>query len=317
MTERGITTGAPPGGADPGPDDRVRVREGLEVQARSLRRLALQRFVRHKPAMVSLVLLVLIGLAVAFPDPLIDAAPGDPFDRDLRLRQHPPSADAWLGTDQLGRDYFSRTLLATRTSVSAALIVALVSTVVGSVVGLLAGYRRGWVDNVLMRLVDLLLAIPFLALLLTVSAFTGWRDPTLVGLVIAGLVWVTIARVVRGNVLSLREKEFVEAARASGASDVRVMFRHILPNTMSPIIVNATLIIAIAILLEAALSFLGFGIERPFPALGKMVNDHQRFMMSDWWLVWVPGLMIMVVCLCVNFIGDGLRDALDPTLQRR
>lgn len=316
MTDRGVAS-APPGGTGPPPgEDAVGAREGMSVEARSLWKLALRRFVRHKLAMASLVVLILIGLAAAFPEPLIDAAPGHPFERDLRLRQHPPSAEAWLGTDQLGRDYFSRNLLATRTSVSAALVVALLSTAIGTVIGLLSGYLRGWVDNALMRLVDLILAVPFLAVLLVILAFTRTRDPVSMGIIISLFIWVVIARVVRGNVLSLRETEFVEAARASGAGDLRIMFRHILPNTMSPIIVQATLVIALTILLESALSFLGFGIERPFPALGKMIDDGRRFMLTDWWLVWVPGLTIVLVCLCVNFVGDGLRDALDPTQRR-
>lgn len=316
MTENGFASPAP--GPGRGPDsETVAAREGMQVEARSLWKLALQRFVRHKLAMGSLTVLVLIGVAATFPDPIIDLAPGDPFERNFRLRQEGPSTEAWFGTDQLGRDYFSRNLLATRTSVSAALLVAVLSTAIGTVVGLVSGYLRGAVDNALMRLVDLFIAVPFLAVLLTLSAFLGWRDPMLVGLIISALLWTTIARVVRGNVLSLRETEFVQAARASGANDLRIMFRHILPNTLSPIIVNATLVIAIAILLESALSFLGFGIQRPFPALGAMIDDGQRFMLSDWWLVWVPGLTIVLVCLCVNFVGDGLRDALDPTQRRR
>lgn len=297
--------------------DGVSAREGLEVEARSLRKLAFQRFVRHRLAMGSLLVLVVIGVAAAYPGPIIEAAPGHPFERDIGLRQTPPGAEAWLGTDQLGRDYFSRTLLAIRTSVTAALVVAVLSTVIGSVVGLVAGYRGGWVDNVAMRLVDTVIAVPFLAVLLVVAAFTGVRDPVTMGVVISLLVWTTIARVVRGNVLSLREREFVDAARASGAGDLRIMFRHILPNTVSPIIVNATLVIALAILLESALSFLGFGIELPFPALGKMIDDGRRYMMDDWWLVWVPGMTIVIVSLCVNFVGDGLRDALDPTQRRK
>jgi peptide/nickel transport system permease protein len=318
MTDPGGVASAPPGGSGPPPEaDAVGAAEGLDVEVRTLWKLALRRFVRHRLAMASLAVLVVIGLAAAFPDPLIDAAPGHPLERNLNLRQHPPSAEAWLGTDQLGRDYFSRNLLAARTSLGAALVVAVVSTAIGSVVGLLSGYLRGWVDNVLMRVVDLILAIPFLAALLVILAFTRTRDPLTIGLIISLFVWVVLARVVRGNVLSLREKNFVEAARASGAGDLRIMFRHILPNTVSPIIVQATLVIALTILLESALSFLGFGIERPFPALGKMIDEGQRFMLTDWWLVWVPGLTIVLVCLCVNFVGDGLRDALDPTQRHR
>lgn len=309
MTDRGVSTrpGTPPG------SDTLAAREGIQIESRSLWQLALQRFLHHKLAMGSLALLLIIGAVVMYPDPIIEFAPGDPFERNLGLRQEGPSSEAWLGTDQLGRDYFSRTLLGARASLAAALVVAVLSTLIGSTVGLVAGYVGAWIDNLLMRVVDLVLAVPFLAFLLVVAAFTGASDPLTTGLIISALLWTTIARVVRGNVLSLREQEFVQAAKASGASDLRIMLRHILPNTLSPIIVNATLVIALAILIESALSFLGFGIERPFPALGAMIDEGQRFMLSDWWLVWVPGLTIVLVCLCVNFVGDGLRDALDPT----
>lgn len=313
MTDRGVPTRPPPAP----PSDAVTAREGMQVEARSLWRLGFYRFVRHKLAMGSLAVLVVVGVVVLYPDPIIELAPGDPFDRNLALRQQGPGTEAWLGTDKLGRDYFSRTLLGARASLGAAFVVAGLSTLIGSLVGLVSGYVGGWVDNALMRLVDLVLAVPFLAALLVIATFTGASNPMSTGLIISALLWTTIARVVRGNVLSLRETEFVEAAKASGASDVRILARHILPNTLSPIIVNATLVIALAILIESALSFLGFGIDKPFPALGAMISRGQRFMLSDWWLVWVPGLTIVLVCLCVNFVGDGLRDALDPTQRRR
>jgi peptide/nickel transport system permease protein len=190
--------------------------------------------------------------------------------------------------------------------------VASVSTFLGIVVGGIAGYYGGKVDNILMRLTDLFLVVPFLAVLLVLSAFLGAGNPVRVAFILAFLFWTGLARIVRGEFLSLREKEFVEAAKVLGASDNRIIFRHILPNTAGPIIVNATLIVATAILVEAALSFLGFGIQPPFPALGKLISDGQDALTTQWWLATFPGLTIVLIALCINFIGDGLRDALDP-----
>ena len=167
-----------------------------------------------------------------------------------------------------------------------------------------------------MRFTDLILTLPGLAVLLTAAAFLGSGDPLKVGIILALLFWTGIARIVRGLFLSLREKEFVEAAKASGAGDARIMFRHMLPNSLGPIIVNTTLIIAAAILVEAALSFLGFGIQPPNAALGKLIADGQGEGFELWWLVTFPGLTIVVIALAINFIGDGLRDALDPTQRR-
>jgi peptide/nickel transport system permease protein len=261
--------------------------------------------------MTSLVILTLVFLAALFADfiaPYPFDAPNVP-DRSLA-----PTFEGFhiFGTDKIGRDYFSRTLFGTRTSMYVAFIVASVSTVLGIVVGGIAGYYGGKVDNILMRLTDLFLVVPFLAVLLVLSAFLGAGNPVRVAFILAFLFWTGLARVVRGEFLSLREKEFVEAAKVLGASDNRIIFRHILPNTAGPIIVNATLIVATAILVEAALSFLGFGIQPPFPALGKLISDGQDSLTTQWWLATFPGLTIVLIALCINFIGDGLRDALDP-----
>ena len=183
---------------------------------------------------------------------------------------------------------------------------------IGITIGIIAGYYGGFVDNVLMRMTDLFLVLPFLAILLVLSAFLGAGSPLRVAFILAFLFWTGLARIVRGEFLSLREKEFVEAAKVLGGSDKRIIFRHILPNTMGPIIVNATLTIAAAILVEAALSFLGFGIQPPHPALGILISDGQDALTTQWWLALFPGLTIVLIALCINFIGDGLRDALDP-----
>ena len=289
---------------------------GLELKSRSQWAYARRRFFRHRLAMVSLVVLVTILLAGVFA-PLI--APYPFAAQDFAHSGQPPSLAGkhYFGTDVLGRDYFSRVIYGIRTSAKVALIVTLVSTIVGTIIGAVAGYYTGWIDNVLMRFTDLILTLPGLAVLLTAAAFIGTGNPTRVAFILALLFWTGLARIVRGSFLSLREKEYVEAAKAAGSGDLRIMFRHMLPNAIGPIVVNATLIVGIAILTEAALSFLGFGIQPPNPSLGKLINDGQDVSSSMWWLVTFPGLTIVLIVLCINFIGDGLRDALDPTQRRR
>jgi ABC-type dipeptide/oligopeptide/nickel transport system permease subunit len=264
---------------------------------------------------VSLVVLVLIALVGIFAPQL---APYGYDELDLDNTTRSPTLEDWhlFGTDQLGRDYLSRVLFGVRTSLWVAVFVALVSTALGTAVGALAGYYGGQVDNLLMRFTDLILTLPGLAVLLTASVFLGSGDPLKIGLILAFLFWTAVARIVRGLFLSLREKEFVEAAKAAGASDLRIIVRHMLPNCIGPIIVNTTLVVAAAILVEAALSFLGFGIQPPNAALGKLIADGQGEGFELWWLVTFPGLVIVIIALCINFVGDGLRDALDPTQRR-
>lgn len=287
-------------------------REGITVASRSQWQLFRRRFVNHKLAMTSLVVLVIISLAGLFAESI---APYEYDQIDLTNRGVAPTFEDlhFFGTDKIGRDYFSRVLYGIGTSVRVAFFVAFASTAIGTVLGAFAGYYGGTLDNVLMRIVDFILSLPFLAVLLVLSAYLGRGSPYRVALIIAFLVSTTIARIVRGQFLSLREKEYVEAAKALGARGVRVMFRHMLPNSLGPIIVNATLTVALAILLESTLSFLGFGIQPPTPALGQLISDGQGSMLTDWWLVLMPGIAIVVICLCINFIGDGVRDALDPT----
>jgi ABC-type dipeptide/oligopeptide/nickel transport system permease subunit len=287
-------------------------REGLEVTHLTQWQLIRRKFLQHKLAVISLVVLVIIILSAIFADVL---APYAYDDIDLPNRSRAPTLDGnhFFGTDKLGRDYFSRILYGLRTSLWVALIVSVISTIIGTIIGGIAGYRGGRIDNFLMRVVDLFLVVPFLAILLILSAFLGHGSPTRVGFILAALFWTGLARIVRGVFLSLREKEFVEAARAAGASDSRIIFRHILPNAMGPIIVSMTLVVASAILVEAALSFLGFGIQPPNPALGKLIADGQDSLVTAWWLVTIPGIFIVVISLAVNFVGDGMRDALDPT----
>ena len=288
---------------------------GVEPKARSQWAYARIRFFRHKMAVISLVVLILIGLVAIFAE---QVAPYGYDELDLFNTTSPPTLqDKHLfGTDLLGRDYLSRVIFGLRTSLWVAFFVAFLSTFIGTTIGSLAGYYGGVIDNLLMRFTDLILTLPGLAVLLTAAALLENRSPLKVGLILAFLFWTGLARIVRGIFLSLREKEYVEAAKASGASNARIILRHILPNTLGPIIVNTTLIIAAAILVEAALSFLGFGIQPPDPALGSLIATGQGEGSELWWLVTFPGLVIVVIALAINFVGDGLRDALDPTQRR-
>jgi len=204
----------------------------------------------------------------------------------------------------------------TQKSLQIALIVAFLATFIGVVVGAVAGYYRGWLDGTLMRFVDLLLTIPLIAVAAALSTQVKGGDWWLLAVILGLLSWTSIARVIRGEFLSLREKEFVEAARAMGASSTRIIFRHMLPNAMGVIIVSATLTIASAILLEAALSFLGYGVRPPDTSLGLLISTYQNAFTTRPWLFWWPGLFIVIIALSINFIGDGLRDALDPRQTR-
>ncbi len=288
---------------------------GVEVKARSQWAYARRRFFRHRLAMASLVVLLGFGVVAIFAEQL---APYAYDELDLAYTNQAPTTNAthWFGTDQLGRDYLSRVIFGVQTSLWVALLVALLSTAIGTAIGAIAGYFGGWLDNLLMRTTDLVLTVPGLAVLLVAAAYWGGGDPFRVAVILALLFWTGIARIVRGVFLSLREKEYVEAAKASGSGDTRIIIRHMIPNTLGPIIVNTTLVVAAAILVEAALSFLGFGVQPPIPALGKLIADGQSSGLQLWWLVTFPGLTIVAIALAVNFVGDGLRDALDPTQQR-
>jgi peptide/nickel transport system permease protein len=288
---------------------------GVELEARSQWGYAARRFVRHRLAMAGLIGMIFIGLVAIFADKI---APY-PYDlQDFNVLRIPPTTEGqhYLGTDLLGRDFFSRVIFGLRTSLWVALLITGLATLIGTAIGATAGYFGGWIDNILMRFTDLILTLPGLAILLAAAVYLDPGKPFRVALILAALFWTGIARIVRGTFLSLREKEFVEAAKASGAGDARIIIRHMLPNAVGPIIVSATLIVAAAILTEAALSFLGFGIQPPNPALGQLINDGQSEGLKFWWMITIPGLIIVFIALCINFIGDGLRDALDPTQRR-
>jgi ABC-type dipeptide/oligopeptide/nickel transport system permease subunit len=284
------------------------------IERRSQTQMVLRRFLAHRLAVASLVVLLLVIVGSLVGGRLWKYDYADITDEFST----PPSWAHPMGTDDIGHDSMAQILRGAQKSVQVALLVALLSTTFGAVLGALAGYYRGVVDSVLMRFTDLALTVPAIAVLAVLAATLADKAGNwfFVALVLAALLWTYIARVVRGSFLSLREKEFVEAARALGASDRRIIFRHLLPNATGAIIVNATITVAVAILLEAALSYLGVGIRPPDTSLGLLVQDGQQAATTRPWLFYFPGLIIIIIALTVNFVGDGIRDAFDPTQTR-
>jgi len=227
----------------------------------------------------------------------------------------PPSAAHWFGTDELGRDVLTRVLFGARISLKVGFVAVGIAVCIGTAIGLVAGYYGGWIDAVLMRLVDIMLCFPTFFLILAVIAML---EPSIwYIMVVIGLTgWMGVARLVRAEVLSLREREFVMAARALGASDLRIIVRHVLPNALSPVLVSATLGVAGAILTESALSFLGIGVQPPIPSWGNILTSGKDYIEFAWWLSLFPGLSILITVLSYNLVGEGIRDALDPRLHR-
>jgi peptide/nickel transport system permease protein len=257
---------------------------------------------------------VLVLALMALFAPLV--APIHPYTIDLANANQGPSSRHWLGTDQLGRDVWSRTVYGGRVSLSVGLVAMALSTVIGTALGAISGYSRGFIDSLVMRLTDIVLSFPTLVLIIVLVGILG---PSIYNVmaVIGLLGWPTICRLVRGQFLSVREMDFVLAARCVGAPDRRIIFRHILPNCLAPVVVSATFIIAGAILLEAGLSFLGLGVQVPTPSWGSMLNAAKDITVMETmpWFWIPPGVMVAVCVLSINFIGDGPRDALDARLD--
>jgi ABC-type dipeptide/oligopeptide/nickel transport system permease subunit len=323
--------------ADPGPGiAEVGEAEG-KIAARSPLQLFWRRLRRDKVAMTALVFIVVLAL-IALLAPLIVklfGAPG-PIARDKAALDEfglpdPTAGGAFsknhiFGVDQIGRDVFSRTVYGTRISMAVALIATAISVVIGVTLGMIAGYFRGWVDSALSRIMDIQLAFPVLILAIGLGAacslgngcFGGVLKPGLpvVIFVIALAQWPYMARIIRGQVLSLREKEFVEAAKSLGASDFRIIFKEILPNLVAPIIVYSTILIPTNILFEAALSFLGVGVQPPTPSWGAMIAEATNIFDIAWWFMFFPGMALLLTVLAFNLVGDGLQDALNPRSSR-
>ena len=272
---------------------------------------AVKRFRKNKLAMVGLFMLVILILCAAFADYI---APYHYDDQRLEETFLSPSLQHPMGTDNLGRDIFSRVIYGTRTSLSIALVTVLTATVVGGILGAVAAFYGGVLDNTIMRFLDVFLAIPSTLLAIAIAAVLG---PGIVNTVLAITIGQLpgLARIVRATVLSIKSEEYIRAARSIGAGNMRIIARHILPNAMAPIIVQATLYVASAILSISSLSFIGLGIQPPTPEWGSMLSAGRTYIRDYWFIVTFPGLAIMVTIFAFNLIGDGLRDALDPRLK--
>lgn len=303
MSERRVETPAPAETSPEAPG------EGHgKVEGRTQRQIIWYRFKRHRLAMIcGVTLLVLYALALAAPV----VAPYDYAEINYEAINQPPSLDHPMGTDNLGRDELTRVLYGGRISLLTGLSVGVLSTVVGAAIGIFAGFYGRFVDIGAMGLVDFMFTLPGLPVLLVLGSIFNFTAVT-IAFALSLLLWPTIARIVRGQVLALRDQEYVQAAKAIGVSGGKIMLRHILPNAVGVMIVQATLITAEAILIESALSFLGLGIQPPTPSWGNLLEDARTTITLQPWLAVFPGLMIILTAVCVNFLGDGLRDALDP-----
>jgi peptide/nickel transport system permease protein len=289
----------------------------LQAKPQSPARIFWRRFLANWRAIVAAVVLGLIVFGVVFV-PLLT-----PYERDaqdLRNRFQPPSAEHWMGTDDLGRDLFTRVLYAGRASLAVGGLAVLVSLIVGVSIGLVSGYFGGWSDNLFSRITEIFLSVPRLFVLILLSVFlrmldAPWAQPGTIGpiaVVIGLFAWMGMARLVRASTLEMREREFVSAAYSVGTGSRRILTTHVLPNVASPIIVAVSLGLAAAILTESGLSYLGLGVQLPTPTWGNMLSQTQTYLTTAPWLAMFPGVMIFLVVLCVNYLGDALRDALDP-----
>lgn len=308
-----------------------KVQPDAETKGLSQGQIVRKRFMGNSGAIVSLVILFLI-IVLAYSSIGFGPIPGwwkydysemmpvtnggKPTIGFFHLGEHP------FGQDTTGRDLFAMVMRGTQTSLFVMVIVGLVAGVIGVVIGGVSGYFRGWVEAVLMRLTDIVIIIPLLVLTAVLGQMVishlpqGPQRITALALLIGLAAWTGLARLVRGEFLSLREREFVDAARLAGASASRIIFKHILPNAVGVIIVNVTLLMASAILIETSLSYIGYGVQSPDVSLGSLISANESAFATRSWLFWYPGLFIVVICLCINFIGDGLRDAFDPRQKK-
>lgn len=287
--------------------------ESIDTPRQSFKYLAWRRFLKHRLAVIGAIIIILLVIMALFAPWL---APHDPNHVDIISAREGPSASHLLGCDVIGRDVLSRLIYGTRVSLSVGLVAVAIYVLIGMVLGCLAGYFGGWTDMIISRLIDAVLSFPVLMLILVIVSVLG---PSVfnIMLVLGLLGWPEVARIVRGQTLAVREDLYVLSGRAVGASSRHIIMTDILPNIMSPIIVNATFGVARSILIEAGLSFLGMGVQPPASSWGNMLNDAQSLSIleSMYWMWVPPGLMIFLATISINFVGDGLRDALDPKLN--
>ncbi|MGL4981204.1 MAG: nickel transporter permease [Fusobacteriaceae bacterium] len=291
----------------------VKVEAAANSQKRSQWAEVWRRLKKNKMALLGLGLLVAFILVALFAD-VIANYDNVVIKQNLRMRLQPPSGEHWLGTDEFGRDIFARLIHGARVSLKVGVLAVGMSIIIGGVLGALAGFYGGKLDNVIMRIMDIFLAVPSILLAIAIVSALG---PNLMNLMISISISSvpSYARIVRASVLSIRDQEFVEAAKAIGASEMRIIFRHIIPNSLAPVIVQGTLGVAGAILSTAGLSFIGLGIQPPAPEWGSMLSGGRQYLRYAWWVTTFPGVAIMITILSLNLLGDGLRDALDPRLK--
>lgn len=273
-----------------------------------------RRLKRNKMAVLGLIILIILVLLAVFAD-VIANYDNVVIKQNLAHRLQGPGAAHWLGTDEFGRDIFARLVHGTRVSLQVGIVAVGISIVIGGILGAVAGYYGGKLDNTIMRIMDIFLAVPSILLAIAIVSALG---PSIINLMLAISISSvpSYARIVRASVLSIRDQEFIEAAKAIGASNTRIIFRHIIPNSLAPVIVQATLGVASAILSTAGLSFIGLGIQPPAPEWGSMLSGGRQYLRYAWWVTTFPGVAIMITILSLNLLGDGLRDALDPRLKQ-
>jgi len=307
--------------------------EGREVEGLSQGQIVRRRLIRHRGALAGLLTLTVVAVLAYTSVGTLGLpgwwkwdsfTPGDVHDggsptlslprwlggRGFAIGDHP------FGQDEIGRDAFARTMKGTQTSLNVMVVVIVLAALIGMGVGALAGYFRGWVDQLLMRTTDLFITFPVIVIGAVLGKLAGGAGAFWLAVALGCITWTALARLVRGEFLALREREFVDAAKVAGASSFRIMRKHLLPNAIGVVIVNTTLLASTAVLLETSLSFLGFGVQPPGVSLGTMIAEYQSAFSTRPWLFWWPGLFIVLVALSVNFIGDGLRDAFDPRQRR-
>lgn len=321
--------------------------EQRQVAGLSQGKIVRRRFFGHRAAVISLIVFILlvifayssVGVVIGGNGRLVvDPATGQLVMDGFRIKGwwpkdwwsrydivngRQPTMTLWpmsvgehpFGQDDLGKDMFARTMRGTQQSLLVVFLAGIIATVLGTVIGAISGFYRGFIDSALMRFTDVIIIIPILVLG-AVLALTFGGNAFTIGVLLGALSWTGLARLVRAEFLALREREFVDAARVAGASDARIIFKHILPNAVGVIVVNSTLLMSAAILIEVSLSFLGFGIRQPDISLGQLINEYQGAFSTRPWLFWWPGIFIIIIALCINFVGDGLRDAFDPRQKR-